>query len=160
MKKYTPLIRFVFFAIISFWLAFLGQPLIHGNEKAIDLIVNAFSILTGFLIAIMTLFSEMKFDENANWRRLKLSQDLHEQRYTKHTFLFYNYICVLILVFLVVLFKNNPNYKDSLLICVLEVMYLWLAILSLLYSIFLPNKLIQLRKEEFKKLLEKKSPKV
>ena len=66
MKKYLPLLRFLLIACISAFLAWKGQPFVHGNEKAVDLVVNVFAILAGFLIAIMTLFSDMRFDEDAN----------------------------------------------------------------------------------------------
>ena len=109
MKNKAPLIRFILISILSALLAYVGQPFVHENEKAIDLIINVFSILSGFLIAIMTLFTDMKFDEDANWRQLKLQENLQEQRYTKHSFLFYVYLCVLVFVFLVVLLKNNKD---------------------------------------------------
>ncbi len=60
MKKYLPLLRFLLIACISAFLAWKGQPFVHGNEKAVDLIINVFAILAGFLIAIMTLFSDMR----------------------------------------------------------------------------------------------------
>ena len=83
-NKRTPIIRFILIAILSGLLAYLGQPFVHGNEKAVDLVINVFAILAGFLIAIMTLFSDMRFDEDANWRQIQIREGVQEQRYIKH----------------------------------------------------------------------------
>lgn len=158
MKNKAPLIRFILISILSALLAYVGQPFVHENEKAIDLIINVFSILSGFLIAIMTLFTDMKFDEDANWRQLKLQENLQEQRYTKHSFLFYVYLCVLVFVFLVVLLNNNKEYANGTLIKFFEFLYLCIAAGAFIYSAFLPSKLMKNRKEKLDKLMKKKAP--
>lgn len=157
--KRAPIIRFILIAILSGLLAYLGQPFVHGNEKAIDLIINVFAILAGFLIAIMTLFSDMRFDEDANWRQIKIREDVQEQRYSKHSMLFYTYLAVLVCVFLVILLAHKEEYKNGQIICWLERGYLFLACISIFYSVFLPGNLIKNRKEEFRKLMDKKRPK-
>ena len=155
----TPLKRFVLIVILSASLAYAGLPFVHGNEKAVDLMVNVFAILAGFLIAIMTLFSDMRFDEDANWRQIQVREDIQEQRYLKHSFLFYTYLAVLICVFIVVLLSSQDEYKNSLLVYGFEYVYLFLACISIFYSMFLPSNLIKIRKEELKKLMDKKKPK-
>lgn len=158
-NKNSPIIRFILIAILSGLLAYFGQPFVHGNEKAIDLVINVFSILAGFLIAIMTLFSDMQFDEEANWRQIQIREDIQEQRYIKHSMLFYTYLSVLVCVFLVVLLTHNKGYKDNYIVFGLEYIYLFLACISVFYSAFLPSNLIKNRKEQFRKLMEKKKPK-
>ena len=158
-SKNAPLIRFVLILVLSALLGYVGQPFVHGNEKAIDLIINVFAILAGFLIAIMTLFSDMRFDEDANWRQIQVREDIQEQRYLKHSFLFYTYLAVLICVFIVVLLSSQDEYKNSLLVYGFEYVYLFLACISIFYSMFLPSNLIKIRKEELKKLMDKKKPK-
>ena len=155
----APLVRFFLIASLSGLLAYLGQPFVHSNEKAIDLIINVFAILAGFLIAIMTLFSDMRFDEDANWRQLQVREQRQEQRYAKHSMLFYAYLAVLVCVFVVILLQNHADFKDSHTIKIFEYLYLWLSCISLFYSVFLPGKLTQSRKEEFHKLMESKKPK-
>lgn len=44
------------------------------EREAVDLIINVFAILAYFLIAIMTLFSDMRFDEDANWRQIQIRE--------------------------------------------------------------------------------------
>ena len=89
MKKYRPFIKFTCFTIVAAFLAWKGQPFVHANEKAIDIIINVFSILAGFFIAILTLFSDMRFDESANWRKLELQGAVQQQKYGKHSLLFF-----------------------------------------------------------------------
>ena len=53
--------RLIFIAItvpLSIAAGVFGQPLLHGNEDAVSVIVNVFSILAGFLVTIMTLLGE------------------------------------------------------------------------------------------------------
>lgn len=45
----------IVFGIAAGW---FGQDLIHDNDDARDLIVTVFSILAGFLIAVMTLLGD------------------------------------------------------------------------------------------------------
>ena len=159
-NKRTPIIRFILIAILSGLLAYLGQPCVHGKEKAVELIINVFAILAGFLIAIMTLFSDMRFDEDANWRQIQIREGVQEQRYIKHSLLFYTYLAVLVCVFIVILLAHKEEYENGLAIFWLERSYLFLACISIFYSVFLPGNLIKSRKEEFKKLMEKKKPKI
>lgn len=166
IQKYYPFFRFLFFAMVSAFLAWKGQIYIHGNEKAIDLIINVFSILTGFLIAILTLFSEIEIEKNANWRKLTSNEIRYKQRYKKHSLLFYTYLLTLIFIFLSILLGNNnkcisEEIKSSLektIISSLEYIYLWSACISIIYSAFLPSRLIQIRSEHSQRILENKKP--
>ncbi|MCI4078616.1 hypothetical protein MM809_38615, partial [Klebsiella pneumoniae] len=97
-----------------------------------------FAILAGFLIAIMTLFSDMRFDEDANWRQIQIREDVQEQRYIKHSLLFYTYLAVLVCVFIVILLAHKEEYKNGPAIFWLERSYLFLACISIFYSVFLP----------------------
>lgn len=45
-----------------------GQPWIHENERAINVIVTSFSILAGFLIAIMTIIGDPAISFWRSWR--------------------------------------------------------------------------------------------
>lgn len=67
-------VTFLFIIILSSIISYFIQPFIHGNEKAIDLIINVFSILAGFLVAIMTLFSDFSINNETNWRELSLKK--------------------------------------------------------------------------------------
>lgn len=145
--------RFIGFVIIATFLAYKGQPLIHGNEKAIDIIINVFAILAGFLISVMMLFNDVDFDEDANWRKIQLREDAQNQKFTKHSILFWTYLLVVFLAFIAILFKDTKY------VCWLEYSYLWLACISILYSFLLPSDLRKMRKRKFNKLMGKKLPK-
>lgn len=159
LENYYPFFRFLLFAMIAAFLAWKGQIFIHRNDKAIDLIINVFSILTGFLIAILTLLSDLQIDENANWRKLSLNENRYKQRYNKHSLLFYTYLLTLVFIFLTILLSHNDEYKDGKIICSLEYIYLWFVCISLIYSAFLPSRLIQIRNERLQRILGSKKPK-
>lgn len=159
LKEYSPFLRFLLFGIIAALLSWKGQIFIHGNDKARELIINAFSILSGFLIAILTLYSDLQIDENANWRNLTLSENMSNRRYSKHSLLFYTYLLTLVCIFLTILLNHRDEYKDGKIIYFLEYVYLWLVCISLVYSAFLPSRLAQIRKERFQCILDSKKPK-
>ena len=102
----------------------------------------------------------MRFDEDANWRQIQIREGVQEQRYIKHSLLFYTYLAVLVCVFIAILLAHKEEYKNGPAIFWLERSYLFLACISIFYSVFLPGNLIKSRKEEFKKLMEKKKPKI
>lgn len=157
--KYLPLFKFLCLAIIAAFLAWKGQPFLYENEKALDIIINVFSILSGFLIAILTLFSDIRVD-GANWRKLELQEQVQVQRYNKHALLFFAYLSVLITAFVTNLLIGQPNsiWKNSLLVIWLERICLFLTILSITYSLFLPSNLIKMRKKELNKLKQSIMP--
>ena len=159
MSKYSPLRRFALITILSGMLAWLGQRFVHGNEKAIDIIIYVFSILSGFLIAIMTLFGDIKYNQNVNWRKLQLQENASKQRYSKHFLLFYGYLSVLISVFISVLIGSDKKIFDSPWFKWLEFFYLCLASISIFYSMLLPYSLIQIRKELYDEIIKDKLPK-
>ena len=74
---------------------------------------------------------------------------------------FFAYLFVLVAVFLVVLLTGqaNSSLKDSQIVVYLERSYLFLAVLSVIYSLFLPSNLLKIRKQEFDRLQKSKLPK-
>ena len=71
IRKVTIFIMIIVFSGI---ISYFAQPHIHDNEKAVDLIINVFSILAGFLVAIMTLFSDFQLITKQNWREVSLQK--------------------------------------------------------------------------------------
>jgi hypothetical protein len=75
-----------------------GQPLIHENELAINVIVTVFSILAGFLVAIMSIMGEPGVFLSRTWRASELNRKNVVNRLIRQKWMFYLYLVTLGLI--------------------------------------------------------------
>src|SRR5690606_15847934 len=87
--------------------AFLfGHFLIAGIDAARDIIVTDFSILAGFLIAIMTLLGDHSLLPGG-WRVAEKNRSIIKVKLVRQKYLFYQYLLTLIVIFISTLTKNE-----------------------------------------------------
>ena len=129
-----------------------GQPLIHGNDQAVGVIVNVFSILAGFLVTIMTLLGEPALFRGRTWRADAVRKSNVYRRLVRHKWLFIVYLMVLGFVFMTTLLAKRA--PDGLLIVWLERIYLGLAALAFILSLALPHRLMNLQMSRFEEMIE------
>lgn len=140
------------FALVSAAAGFLGQPLIHGNQDAIGVIVNVFSILAGFLVTIMTLLGEPMLFRGPTWRSEAVKRSNVYKRLVRHKWLFVLYLLVLGLIFVSTLVtKKHPDHAAVLWI---ERIYLSLATFAFCLSLTLPSRLMNLQLARFDELVD------
>lgn len=143
----------VFIAAAS---AYFLQPLISGNNDAINTIVTIFSILAGFLIALITFLASPVLDEDHEWEELQrlkitLNRKLHRQK-----ILFFLYIAALGAAFALFLVSNE-------LVAVklwLERIFVGLTTFVFLASLELPGALVKIQQEKYEAALRLKRPKI
>lgn len=123
--------------------SYFCQPLIHDNQNAINVIVTVFSILAGFLIAVITLVGDPKSLPAGSWQVARLGSDLTYNRLIRHKWLFNAYLITLFLIFISIVIKNR--YATVQLF--LEYVYMFFATVSCLLSFKLPSALIELQQE-------------
>lgn len=129
--------------------SFLGQPLIHGNEQAINVIVTVFSILAGFLVAIIALVGDLALLPHGTWRLLELNRAQLARRLVRHKWLFFGYLLTLGSIFLSLLLgAEYPNLAVW-----LERAYLFLATFTFVLSMGLPWALTKLQEERIDALI-------
>lgn len=151
-------VKFIIVMLLSGIVSYFAQPHIHGNEKAVDLIINVFSILAGFLVAIMTLFSDFSINNETNWREVLLQKQIIRVRAAKNKHLFYCYLIVLVFVFISILFAKSEGGLYKNIVKCAEYVYLYFASVALGYSLFLPNKIYQLQKEKLDSAIKERKP--
>lgn len=123
--------------------AYLSKPLITDNQDAINVIVTVFSILAGFLVALITLIGDPKSLPSGSWQIARLGSDLTYNRLVRQKWLFYIYLIALALIFISMLLKKHfPEIN-----CVVEYFYLFFSIVAFLLSFGLPSMLMNLQKE-------------
>ena len=145
--------KVIFMALaISFSLAFskTGQPLIHGNQPAIDVIVTVFSILAGFLAAIIAIIGDPASMPKGSWRVAEAKMPSIEDKINKQKWLFTGYLVTLGLIF-VSLLAAKANVRIS---AFLEHVYLFLSSVAFIYSLKLPGFLSRIQRERVNEEIE------
>jgi hypothetical protein len=80
----------------SYWL----QPHYHESKDASDVLVTVFSVLAGFLIAVMTLLGDERSLRRArNWGEAVSELERLELRLLRHKWTFLGYLIVLLIAF-------------------------------------------------------------
>jgi len=135
-----------------------GVPLIHDNEDATSIIVTVFSILAGFLIAIMTLLGDQT-SMPGGWRISQEKRNNIKSKLIRQKYLFYLYLITLTLIFSSTLCeKINSDISNS-----LERIYFSLSVTAFLLSFRLPSTLMQIQMERMDALVaarRKSAPKI
>ncbi|MBH1548776.1 hypothetical protein I5U02_02185 [Stenotrophomonas maltophilia] len=136
--------------VLSGLVAWKFQPLIHGNTDALNTIVTVFSILAGFLVAVITIVGDGVLLGRASWRRDEHAISGVRKRLTRHKLMFQIYLVVLALVFAIQLHGKSTDWMPW---C--ERLMLFLASFAFLASLTLPGQIFQ---ERIKKLESQRGP--
>ena len=139
---------------ISFAAGWFGQPLIHENKDAIGVIVNVFSILAGFLVAIMTILGDPGVFRGRTWRSDEVRRSNMFRRLVRHKHLFQAYLVVLLLIFVTTLMAKSDPCNPMILW--LERGFLSLACFAFMLSIMLPGKLMEVQLSRLDEMIEER----
>ena len=123
--------------------SYFAKPLVEGNQDAINVIVTVFSILAGFLIAVITLVGDPKSLPSGGWQSARIGSDLTYNRLTRQKWLFYIYLIALVLIFASMLIKGKFKDVNDL----IEYVYLFFATVAFALSFKLPSTLMELQRE-------------
>lgn len=134
--------------------SYYGQPLIHGNDLAINVIVTAFSILAGFLIAIMTIMGDPSSFSRYSWRAHELSRGTVFRGLRRQQWLFMLYLGTVCAMFAGSLLAHAPNGVSCRVLVWLERTYLFMAILAFVVSFRLPGTLLRIQLARHDQLIE------
>lgn len=125
------------------------QPRYHGNSNALTVLVTVFSILAGFLVAVMAIVGSERALRGGNWRQdtyylIQIRRDLR-----RHAALFYLYLLILALAFLASLELRWPYSVQT----GLEIFLLFLTCLAMLISFSLPGQLTRRHLSDLEKII-------
>lgn len=123
--------------------AYVVQPLAHGNDDVINIIATIFSILAGFLVAIITLVGDPSSLPKGSWRIAQLASKRTKRRLVRNYWLFMCYLVALVLTLATLLIGK----LGGTVLLVFEYLYLFFAIVGFLFSFFLPAHLMKMQKE-------------
>jgi hypothetical protein len=141
--------------ISGFFAAIFGQPLIYGNDQAINVIVTVFSILAGFLIAIIAIIGDPLLLSPGSWRRSEHRSTIIRKRLVRQKYLFLMYLIVLILIFISTLTKESYGFITVW----VERVYLFLATCAFILSLKLPFALVKMQQDRIDSIIDAKREK-
>jgi polyferredoxin len=152
-KLDTPRIIFILIStIIAVHISIVGQPLIQANAQAINILVTVFSILGGFLIAVMSIVGIAdEFTETGSWRRKELYRETFERKLTRYYLLFIFYLLTLGLIFASSLLCKVDGVKINKYI---EHLYLFTGTFSFILSFALPGSLRRMYMKRYDQRIE------
>jgi len=138
--------------IASFLFSFYLTPTLANNTDALNLVANVFSILSGFLLLVITMSGENSILNSSLSKNDKVNQTVRfEMRFNKYYSLFLIYIFTLALIFIYYLLSKDTVH-DKILIDLLK-KYLgycisFLTFFAFVQSTFIPMKIKDLFKEK------------
>lgn len=138
--------------LVSLAAAIYLQPAVSGNSDAINTVVTVFSILAGFLIAVITFIGE---PGNKPWSELQANKKTVEARLDRNMLLFRIYLITLGLAMAV--FVVPPEW-----VCTriwLERAFVFFAVFVFGASFALPRSLRALQLERYQTALLERAPK-
>ncbi len=137
-------------AILGILASYYGQPLIHGNEQAINIIVTVFSILAGFLVAIIAIVGDPVLLPPGTWRAAEMERGSMNKRLIRHKWLFTIYLITLSLIFFSLLLKDS----NATVVLWLERLFLFFGVFAFSLSMVLPSALIKVQRERIDAVIE------
>lgn len=153
--SWVKLITFLVVLISSIVLAWLSQPIVTESEQAINFIITVFSILTGFLIALLLFIGDASILRSGSWRAGYFHMIVIEGRLARHYLLFSTYLATLGLIFMSLMLKQAfPNITEH-----IEKFYLSLGFIAFFYSFFLPHSLRKAQQERLDNEIKKRRKK-
>jgi hypothetical protein len=152
MKKLAigRILFFGFAAAAGFAALVYGEPLIKDNEDAAGVVTTVFSILAGFLIAIMSVLGDPSLILPGSWRKAEIQRSMISARLIRQKWLFYLYLITLTSVFAATLVKGPFPELAS----IIDRLYLALAVVSFILSFGLPSSLMAIQLERVEAVIQ------
>lgn len=148
------IMKFILTISLSAFMSYLGKDHITNNSDAINLMVSLYSILSGFLVTIITIIGDpSEILSTKNWREAFYMIKKPSTQLIKACCLFYCYFITLILLFISMILPEDGTFIFKLLF---EYAYIFFASLALIWSFGLPLMLVQYQKLKLESALQKK----
>ncbi|PHI31190.1 hypothetical protein [Budvicia aquatica] len=154
-KDYKYIIAFFAIPVVSAILTYFFHDKIRYNKDLLNFIANIFSILTGFLLLVISTSGEVASATiSSNEEDLFRNRNKFNIRFQRYLFLFFIYLFVLCLIFTYYLIipssvsVQQPMAEASISFTVLESLICFFSIVAFLCSFFIPLKIKQLFEEK------------
>lgn len=127
-------------------------PWYHGNSDARSVLVTVFSILAGFLVAVMAIVSDDRSLSGRGWHQDTFVLRSVRAQLTRHRMLFQLYLVILVLTFVDAL---HPAWPEDLQ-CWIERATIFLSVIGLMFSFRLPEQLTRRHLDRLTAVIEER----
>lgn len=141
---------------VSCFIGYRFQPMVANNPDAVNTVVTIFSILAGFLIAVITFIAEPTMQKARTWEELQRMKITVRRKLIRQKLLFFLYLLTLGIA--LAMFLTPPTMLE--LLKWLQATFLGLATFVFLVSFSLPGSLMKIQMERYDATLEESQPKV
>ncbi|ABD55811.1 hypothetical protein Jann_2894 [Jannaschia sp. CCS1] len=141
---------------VSSFIGYRFQPMVANNPNAVNTVVTIFSILAGFLIAVITFIAEPTLQQARTWDELQRMKETVRRKLIRQKLLFFLYLLTLGIA--LAMFLTPPTMLEPL--KWLQTAFLGLATFVFLASFSLPGSLMKIQMERYEAALEDSRPKV
>lgn len=142
--------------VVSGLVGYRFQPMVSNNPDAVNTVVTIFSILAGFLIAVITFIAEPTLQAAKNWQELQQMKETVRRKLFRQKLLFFLYLLTLGIALAMYL---TPQASVEVLKW-LQMTFLGLATFVFLASFSLPGSLMKIQMERYEAALEETRPSV
>ena len=137
-------------AVTSGVVAYYLQPLIHGNNTALNILFTAFSVLAYLIAILIVVVGDPFLIPPGSWRVAEVYRERLNRRWARQQVLFLSYLVTLGLIFVTVLVSKTAPAQSIW----LERIYLFLGILAFSHSLSIPSVLIASQRERIDSVIE------
>lgn len=142
--------------VASCLVGYFFQPLVANNPNAVNTVVTIFSILAGFLIAVITLIAEPTLARAKDWQELQLMKATIQRKLRRQSILFFFYLLTLGIALVMFLVPDAATEVQRW----LQTVFLGLATFVFLASFDLPGSLMKIQMERYEAAMDDTKPTV
>ena len=152
--SFKKVIQSLVVVCLSLVVSYHLQPMLESKPRLVSTFVTIFSILAGFLIAIMIFVVDPIVRKAKSWDELQGMEPVVFIRLNRCKYLFYLYLLSLCLAVAVDLVPNEHEALHKW----LQIAFLTFSITVLIASFGLPKRLISIQMEMYNEALKKWEP--
>ncbi|WP_249695258.1 hypothetical protein [Stappia sp. WLB 29] len=156
VTDWPRLLRLSIAVAVSCIVGYRFQPLVANNPNAVNTVVTIFSILAGFLIAVITFIAEPTLKQAKTWSELQKMKETVRRKLFRQNIIFFLYLITLGIALIMYLTPPNKVY----ILEYLQMTFLGLATFVFLASFSLPGSLMKIQMERYEAALESTRPQV
>jgi len=119
-----------------------------GNEAAIGIFVTVYTVLAGFLVAVITVLGDPSLLPNGSWRTAEGHRRAIEGRLIRHTWLFVLYLLTIGVIFVGALLGKAPEEVVSTGVkSMIAHVHLALGVAAFILTLAMPKMLMDIQRK-------------
>lgn len=103
----------LFCLLIGAFCSFYVSEYAYNNSQAESIFVTVYSVLAGFLVAVIAVLGDPALLPSGNWQRAENHREAIEGRLIRHTWLFALYLMTIAVIFASALLRDAPEEMVS-----------------------------------------------